>query len=500
MKELKVQKKPEKTKAGSYSEREPAQSHAHETDYIGSGYQPPEKFAPLVQKLSNPANTTPRAQLLTRLQRSHGNRYVQKVLQPKLKVGHSGDIYEREANRIAEVVEKLGTGEMPVNNQIQSSAMGSASEEDGASQDVLQYVESQKNVGQSLSTTTRAFFEPRFGHDLSQVRLHTNLSAAKTAASLGARAFTCGTDIWFGHGQDPADKKLLAHELTHVLQQAGGSDVRKSPKLRSTKKTPREGSETSVAINMNSTTIQQETGHVPIIQCIVEVRPPGPGEYSAFDRRQELVDRLNRQSPATQYRLEGQVLRYDAVHAANLTNFDRRMRAFIDNTQVVPMRLITSAGRVGGATIEVDAFFYAYVDLDDLLASSDIAFQNGLLHLLTERFNVPNYWRRILSGSVTLPRFMQAHRAAIEAEAENLRNIIGDPTIRHIYDEERSPGVFVRAYRSREGYHVFEVFRGRTVIAGEVWVQTRDRRRLTIEQLRAERAAARAPAAAPAVP
>jgi hypothetical protein len=79
--------------------------------------------------------------------------------------------------------------------------------------------------GSPLPKATRAFFEPRFGVDLSLVRVHTGSQAAETAKSINARAFTVGNNIAFGGGQyapgSNEGRKLLAHELTHVVQQSG---------------------------------------------------------------------------------------------------------------------------------------------------------------------------------------------------------------------------------------------------------------------------------------
>lgn len=77
--------------------------------------------------------------------------------------------------------------------------------------------------GATLPEPVRAFMEPRFGHDFSDVRTHTDPSAAALADNLNARAFTVGQDIFFGRGEfqpeTPSGQRLLAHELTHTLQQ-----------------------------------------------------------------------------------------------------------------------------------------------------------------------------------------------------------------------------------------------------------------------------------------
>lgn len=79
--------------------------------------------------------------------------------------------------------------------------------------------------GQPLEAATRAFMEPRFGHDFSQVRVHTDEPAAESARAVDALAYTVGRHIVFGSEQyvptTVNGKGLIAHELTHVLQQAG---------------------------------------------------------------------------------------------------------------------------------------------------------------------------------------------------------------------------------------------------------------------------------------
>jgi hypothetical protein len=81
--------------------------------------------------------------------------------------------------------------------------------------------------GQPLDAGTRAFMEPRFGHDFSQVRVHTGERAYRSAEAVNALAYTVGTELVFAAGRyapgTEAGRKLLAHELTHVVQQASAS-------------------------------------------------------------------------------------------------------------------------------------------------------------------------------------------------------------------------------------------------------------------------------------
>ncbi|MBC8028991.1 MAG: DUF4157 domain-containing protein [Pyrinomonadaceae bacterium] len=84
--------------------------------------------------------------------------------------------------------------------------------------------EALNSPGQPLDAETRAFMEPRFGHDFSRVRVHTDARAAESASDVAAFAYTVGRDIVFARQNyspnSAAGRKLLAHELTHVLQQA----------------------------------------------------------------------------------------------------------------------------------------------------------------------------------------------------------------------------------------------------------------------------------------
>jgi hypothetical protein len=84
-----------------------------------------------------------------------------------------------------------------------------------------------ETVGQPLDAPTRSFFAARFGHDFANVRVHADAQAAESARSVSALAYTVGSHVVFGAGQyapnTSAGKRLLAHELTHVIQQSGGA-------------------------------------------------------------------------------------------------------------------------------------------------------------------------------------------------------------------------------------------------------------------------------------
>jgi hypothetical protein len=153
------------------------------------------------------------------LQRQIGNQGVQRLLagEEPGAVGRVDDPSELDADRRAERV----VGGTPHD-------AGNRSATDDASAGP---------AGVPLPAATRAFFEPRLGAGLAQVRIHTGPQSAESAARLGARAYTVGDDIVFGRGEyapyDAAGRHLLAHELVHVTQQRSqpGGPVRRQVAL-----------------------------------------------------------------------------------------------------------------------------------------------------------------------------------------------------------------------------------------------------------------------------
>lgn len=86
-----------------------------------------------------------------------------------------------------------------------------------------------RSPGRPLDGGTRSIMEPRFGRDFSTVRIHTDSLAAESAHSVNALAYTVGRRVVFGEGQyapmTPAGRQLIAHELTHVVQQNGNESL-----------------------------------------------------------------------------------------------------------------------------------------------------------------------------------------------------------------------------------------------------------------------------------
>ncbi|WP_051044233.1 eCIS core domain-containing protein [Baaleninema simplex] len=172
-------------------------------------------------------------------------------LQTKLTVGKPGDKYEREADSTAaqvmkmsepmpeeETVQRETTGEeekdisvqtKPLASQISQGVQlkgGRKLNKGKASNGFEQTLKQQQGQGNPIPNETREFMESRFGADFSGVRVHTDTASVQMNREVGAKAFTHGQDVFFNAGRfnpgSSSGRELLAHELTHTVQQTGG--------------------------------------------------------------------------------------------------------------------------------------------------------------------------------------------------------------------------------------------------------------------------------------
>jgi hypothetical protein len=204
------------------------------------------KKTPIIRGLKGTLQSDSVAGRVAVLQRSIGNRGVERlcrsdVLQAKLTIGQPNDIYEQEADRVAEQVMRMPEPDVQMKPGRPFAKGPSCGEEEGIIQskeaagqtpdvtlDTESDIGSLTSGGQPLPESSRAFFEPRFGHDFSYVRLRTDAKAAESARAINAQAYTVGHDVVFAAGQcKPGTmngNRLLAHELTHVVQQQHGDE------------------------------------------------------------------------------------------------------------------------------------------------------------------------------------------------------------------------------------------------------------------------------------
>jgi hypothetical protein len=185
------------------------------------------------------------------LQRAIGNQATLPVIvQPKLEIGAVDDPLEHEADRVADQVmcmpgqvardgllqrkcsrceEEDKLQRWSTSAPVRETAGGATVHEEADQGAALPLADLGEDLaasrGHPLDPATRTFMESRFGYDFSRVRLHADEAAAASARSLDARAFAVGRNIFFGPGEHAPGRidgqRLLAHELTHVLQQTG---------------------------------------------------------------------------------------------------------------------------------------------------------------------------------------------------------------------------------------------------------------------------------------
>jgi hypothetical protein len=152
------------------------------------------------------------------------------ALQKRTVIGASDDAFEREADRVAADVLR---SPRPIANEpprIQRLPLSHGEAVPAAVDTALQ------DEGRPLESRVRADMQHRFGYDFSNVRVHTDPIAQRSALGVGAQAYTVGRDVVFGPGQyapgTQEGRRLIAHELTHVVQQGTGHGRREGATIQ----------------------------------------------------------------------------------------------------------------------------------------------------------------------------------------------------------------------------------------------------------------------------
>lgn len=191
-------------------------------------------------------------------------------IQLKPQLNTSGNAHEQEADRVAEEVMRMpepqlqhtctGGGfpesqnEQRTHEQLQTKSVEANHTGDMVAPPIVHEV--LRSSGQPMDSATRAFFEPRFGHDFGKVSVHADMQASEAASAVNARAFTIGRDMVYGSGQYRPDSqsglKLIAHELTHIIQQSGGGPGQRDVVQRKAPSAEVTSDKTSKTLNVTS--------------------------------------------------------------------------------------------------------------------------------------------------------------------------------------------------------------------------------------------------------
>ncbi|MEX0782767.1 MAG: DUF4157 domain-containing protein [Dehalococcoidia bacterium] len=167
---------------------------------------------------------------LLRLQRQAGNAAVTRLVQ-RLQDGAVQRNGDKEDDDMLQAkhdrdIQRVGQGadeEMVMGAHDEGSREGAVGLEGGAlPADAAGRIDAMRGVGSTLDDTVRAAAEPALGVDLSPVRVHQDSASDSLARGMTAKAFTSGSDIFLREDVNASDSRLMAHELTHVAQQASG--------------------------------------------------------------------------------------------------------------------------------------------------------------------------------------------------------------------------------------------------------------------------------------
>jgi hypothetical protein len=257
------------------------------------------------------------------------------AIQTKLAVNKPGDEYEQEADSVASKVMSMPEpqlqracacgGACPEcrnhkdgEEQIQTKPVPRIAVGEGAVRPPVEEVLS--SSGQPLDSATRAFFEPRFGQDFSQVRLHSDTPAAESAQALGAQAYTVGSHIVFGEKAGApatqASLQLLAHELTHVVQQGTHHSVIQRQMLPPGSANPRFDTYSVTGADLSNPDIVARFKFLPLSRLIQYRNRITDADVIAYIDRL-LADRLN-------------ALTFDQLFAYFASEKDPAVRSYID--------------------------------------------------------------------------------------------------------------------------------------------------------------------------
>ena len=200
-----------------------------------------------------------------------------------------------------------------------------------------------RSPGQPLDAATRSFFEPRFGHDFSRVRVHADGEAAGAASAVFARAYTVGSHIAFGSGEyAPATakgKRLLAHELTHVVQQSSIDNQSLSAQLR-----------------VGEADDPHEHEADRIADAVIGAASPVSRAALVLDSRGETIRRTNGggKAPATPSWTVAELKKLVTDCDGGLGIWAKAKKANGDKDPVVNAGKTTSGGQTSGSTITLE--------------------------------------------------------------------------------------------------------------------------------------------------
>lgn len=242
--------------------------------------------------------------------------------QPKLSINSPNDIYEQEADVVAEKVMRMQSNEntffKAVPNFIQRKCAHCEEEEklqkkgNGLTGNSFVAPDNAaavlSSVGTPLDASIRSFMEPKFGYDFSNVQIHDDAKANESSLQINALAYTHKNHIVFGGGQyqpsTVAGKQLLAHELTHVIQQSGGATTIQRKPASCIEGAVQTGTYASV---VSETDFAALDGYSELKGTILDIWTDGKSDFFCYKDKRVYVKLLGRElasDPAGAYPIQ----------------------------------------------------------------------------------------------------------------------------------------------------------------------------------------------------
>ncbi len=258
---------------------------------------------------------------------------VSAPIQAKLMIGEVGDKYEQQADLVASQVVKdihapAWSESTDIEAQLSLQCRGGIGTEE-ASKDLESAINNAKGSGQSLNSGLQQSMEQAMGADFSSVRVHTDAQANQLNQSIQAKAFTTGQHIFFKKGEyEPSStrgQELLAHELTHVVQQGGGDNTVE-------RKVQNKG--IKIALTDSRNNVIQKTND-DAVRLANEYLASKEGYFTIFGTRCQTWNDIQR--------LQNREQKFSAEEFTNLRN--ARAARLVNNAQgqVVPFKPLTTS-------------------------------------------------------------------------------------------------------------------------------------------------------------
>lgn len=346
-------------------------------------------------------NTSGKASFFTGGKRNKSSLSKSSFIQPKLKIGQPNDTYEQEADAMADKIMQASQTNTAVQRMCEdceeediqmkplkqsNTPLAQPKHKNGnihATDTITSQLSQTKGSGFKLPHATNQQMRSAFGVDFSKVNIHTDSKAEQMNQSLRARAFTHGNDIYFNKGEyspnSSAGKHLLAHELTHVVQQKGDMIQRQE----------------------NTTQSAEESMSDPDLWCADLI------ELVEYERRNGRLSTIMEYNPVNNDLLPG--LNHDIPSIYGIVDVDWMLRLSYSQVGTIIPSLISPALAEGMGIISSHVNYFAAKTFWNTLRSTSDQYELEYGSILQEaNLNAPSVITSWIHGNETLTEIFAA--------------------------------------------------------------------------------------------